>query len=330
MRPQAIRIAAAAAMATAGLGATPVLAQAVNLYTSNPVQSIEAITEVARSVAPDLRINAITGGSGVLLRRIEAEAGAVQADLFWSSSANTLGAFAEHFEGYDAPALDSIPANLHLPGNTFLPTNVHVSVIMVNRDVLGDLPIPASWADLADPAYQGRITIPDPANSSTGYTILWGASQMLDSDTYEAFARNLVVTGSSAAVPRGVSMGEYPIGLTFEATAYAYIDGGQEELTLVYPPEGTFITPEYLGLVRGSPGGDAARAAVDLLLSRETQTSLLINGFRRPSRSDIQVSEFLNLPELSDIAVFEIDETAAAAAREAFLARVLSLTGPAQ
>lgn len=319
------RIAASAALAMAGLSSAPAVAQSVNLYTSNPVQSIETLTEIARTEAPHLSINAITGGSGVLLRRIEAEAGSVQADLFWSSSANTLGAFSEHFEGYDAPALEFIDSALHFPGNTFLPTNVHVSVIMVNTDMIGDLPMPESWADLADPAYRGQVVIPDPANSSTGYTILWGASQMLDSADYEAFLANLVLAGSSSAVPRGVAMGEYPIGLTFEATAYAYIDGGQEELELVYPPEGTFITPEYLGLVAGAPGGEAARDAVDLMLSQEAQIGLLINGFRRPSRGDIAVSEFLELPDLADIAVFEIDEAEAAAQRETFLAQVQAL-----
>jgi iron(III) transport system substrate-binding protein len=316
----------AAAILISGALAAPALAQAFTLYTSNPVQSIETVTEIARSQM-GAQVNVITGGSGVMLRRIEAETGSVQADIFWSSSANTLGAFEPLFVSYDAPALAHIPAAIHYPGNRFLPTNVHVVVIMINEDMMGDLPVPQTWADLANPVYQGQIVVADPANSSTGYTIFWGASEVLDDAAFESFARNMVVSGSSSAVQRGVAMGEYPIGLTFEASAYAFIDGGQTELKLIYPTEGTFISPEYLGVVAGAPAGDTARAAADLFLSAEVQTALLVNGFRRPSRSDIVVADFLDLPELSNIAVYETDEAAAAASRDSFLERVRALTG---
>jgi len=130
----------AAAILISGALAAPALAQAqaFTLYTSNPVQSIETVTEIARSQM-GAQVNVITGGSGVMLRRIEAETGSVQADIFWSSSANTLGAFEPLFVSYDAPALAHIPAAIHYPGNRFLPTNVHVVVIMINEDMMGDL-----------------------------------------------------------------------------------------------------------------------------------------------------------------------------------------------
>lgn len=323
MTTQSIRLGAAALVL--GTLAVPASAQDFTLYTSNPVQSVETLAEIAQQQL-GARINVITGGSGVLLRRIEAELGNTQADIFWSSSANTLGAFEELFQSYDAPALEAIPSGLHYPGNRFLPTNVHVVVIMINEDMMGDLPVPTTWADLANPVYEGQVIVADPANSSTGYTIFWGASEVLSDDEFATFAGNMVVSGSSSAVQRGVAMGEYPIGLTFEASAYAFIDGGQTELKLIYPDGGTFITPEFLGLVAGAPAGDAALAAVDMMLSVETQTALLINGFRRPSRGDIVVSDFLDLPELADIEVHEVDEAEAAAQRDSFLERVRSLT----
>lgn len=297
----------------------------VTIYTSNPVQAVETIEAVARDNAPGLTFNTITGGSGVLLRRIEAESEQVQADFFWSSSANTLGAFEEVFEAYDSEHLAAIPEALHYPGNLFSPTNVHVVVMMVNEDQLGDLPMPETWSDLLDPAFEGRIVLPEPANSSTGYTIIWGVEQMLGTEALDQLARNVVITGTSQGVPRGVAQGEYAVGLTFESSAYPYVDGGQEEIKLVYPSDGTFITPEYLGLAKGAPGGEAAHAAIDLMLSQEAQSALLQASFRRPSRGDIEVSQFVDLPEMGDIAVFEIDENEAAAARDEFLQRWQSL-----
>ena len=47
-------------------------------------QSVDAVLGVAKEKQPNLKISTITGGSGQLLRRIEAEAAKPQADLFWS------------------------------------------------------------------------------------------------------------------------------------------------------------------------------------------------------------------------------------------------------
>lgn len=304
---------------TFGVLATPALAQEPVLYTSNPVPAFEAVQAAVKEKL-GTNLGVITGGSGVLLRRIEAEASNVQADIFWSSSANTLGAFEGLFEAYDSPELSAIPEALHYPGNLFQPANIHLVTIMVNNDILDGATAPTSWNELADPVWKGRIIMPDPANSSTGYTIAWGLSKLLDAETYKAVVANVVTSGSSSAVPKGVAMGEYPVGLTFETNSYAYVDGGQSELTLAYPAEGTFQTVEFSALVKGAPAGDTAKKTIDTLLSKDAQIALLKAAFRRPTRSDVTVSEHVGLPEMSAIKVFDVDESEAAAARDAFLA----------
>jgi iron(III) transport system substrate-binding protein len=115
-------------------------------------------------------------------------------------------------------------------------------------------------------------------------------------------------------------MGEYAVGLTYETNSYAYVDGGQTELSLVYPSDGTFSSPEYAALVKNAPSGDAAKAAIDALLSKEAQIALLEVAFRRPSRIDITVADHVKMPEIGDIKTFPLDETDAAANRDAFLA----------
>jgi len=255
----------------------PAMAQDPVLYTSNPVPAYEAV-QAAVKAGTGASLGVITGGSGVLLRRIEAETSAPQGDVFWSSSANTLGAFERLFEAYASPALAAMPDNLRYPGDLFIPANLHVVTMLVNTDLLDGKDAPTTWAELADPAWSGKIIIADPANSSTGYTIAWGLSKLLDDATYKAIVANMVVSGSSSAVPKGVAMGEYAVGLTFETNSYAYVDGGQTELRLVYPAEGTFTSPEYAGLIKGAPAGDAAKRAIDTLLSKEAQIELLKVG----------------------------------------------------
>ncbi|VVS98721.1 extracellular solute-binding protein [Hoeflea sp. EC-HK425] len=152
-----------------------------------------------------------------------------------------------------------------------------------------------------------------------GFTVSWGLSKALDEKTYKAIVSNLVMTESSSGVQKGVAMGEYAIGVGFEWNAYNYIAGGQEELKVVYPEEGTFLSVDYVGLVKNAPAGAKAKEAVDVILSKEAQTELLKVGFRRPSRSDIKVSDYVKMPELDTIKTIPIDELAAADAREGFL-----------
>lgn len=314
----------APSMLVACLAATGANAADPVIYTTNPIPAVEAVQAVIQEKA-GLSTGIITGGSGVLLRRVEAEKAAPQGDVFWSSSANTMGAFKEVLEPYSSPELEAVPKELRVADDYFQPANVHVVTLMVNADQLNGTTAPADWKDLADPAWKGRIILPDPANSSTGYTIVWGLSKLLDGPTYKALVGNLVVSSSSSAVPKGVAMGEYAAGITFETNSYSYVDGGQTEISIVYPSSGTFTTPEYAALIKGAPAGEAARKAIDALLSREAQIELLKVAFRRPSRTDIQVSDYVKLPELASIEIFRIDEEEAARSRDAFLAEWAAL-----
>jgi len=312
--------------------AAPVFAQgsgSVVVYTSNNAQAFEAVTEVARKRLPGVKFSAITGGSGQLLRRLEAEAAKPQGDVFWSSSANTLGAFTQLYEPYRSPELAAIPKALHHPGGLWSAGNIHVVVAMVNRNQLGGVPLPKTWADFFDPRLKGKIIIADPANSSTALTILWGVEKMLGAEGLKRLAANVKVTSAAATVLRGVAQGEYAVGLTFESNAYAYVAGGQKEISLVYPADGTFTTAEFMALVKGAPAGALAQKAIDLLLSKDAQTELLLAAYRRPARSDIDVSKLVDLPALGSIKVFPIDEEEAAAKRADFLKRWQALAAAA-
>ena len=306
------------------LAATSASAADPVIYTTNPMPAVEAVQAVIQEKV-GTPTGVITGGSGVLLRRIEAEKAAPQGDVFWSSSANTMNAFKAVLEPYASPELAAMSKELRVADDYYQPANVQVVTVMVNTDQLDGAPPPFDWKDLADPVWKGRIIVPDPANSSTGYTIVWGLSKLLDEPTYKGLVSNLVVSSSASAVPKGVAMGEYAAGITFETNSYSYVDGGQTEISIVYPSSGTFTTPEYAALIRGAPAGEVARKAIDALLSKEAQIELLKVAFRRPSRTDIKVSDYVKLPELASIKVFKIDEEEAALNREAFLTEFAAL-----
>ena len=143
---------------------------------------------------------------------------------------------------------------------------------------------------------------------------------MLGADGLKKLATNTVVTSAAATVLRAVAQGEYAIGLTFESNAYAYVAGGQREISLVYPSDGTFTSPEFLVLAKNAPNAAGAKRTFDHIISKEVQTALLEAAFRRPSRTDIDVAKIVKLPNVADIKVFAINEDEAAAKRTEFLA----------
>jgi iron(III) transport system substrate-binding protein len=312
--------------------ATRALAQGANqavLYTSNPAQAVETVMDVAAKAMPGVKISTVTGGSGQLLRRMEAEAARPQADVFWTSSPNTLGQFRQLFEPYRPAGLAAIPAALHHPQDLWTAANQHICVLMVNTKQLGGLPEPKTYADILHPRFKGKLIIADPANSSTAYTILWGIERMLGADGLKALAQNVRVTASAPTVFRSVGQGEFPVGLTFESNAYTYVAGGQKEIALVYPEDGTFTTTEFYSLAKGAPNPAAAKRLCDLFASKDLQTALLETAFRRPSRADIEVGRYVQLPEMSKVKVFPTDEDDAATQRTAFLARWAALVAAA-
>ena len=317
----------------AGLAAPAAFAQGASgaavVYTSNPAQALETVADVSRKSLPNLKISTVTGGSGQLLRRMEAEAQKPQADVFWTSSANTLGQFKQLFEPYKVKDLGALMPELRQPQDLWTAANLHVVVMMVNTAHLGGLPVPKTYADILDPKYKGKLMVADPANSSTAYTILWGIEKMCGADGLKALANNIKVTASAPTVFRSVGQGEYPIGLTFESNAYTYVAGGQKEIELVYAADGTFTTTEFFSLVKGAPNADNAKAVCDFFASRDLQIALLESAFRRPTRTDIEVAKYVQLPEISKIKVFATNEDEAAANRTEFLARWAKLVAAA-
>ena len=105
----------------------------VVLYTTNNAQSVDAVKEAAKKLMPNVRINVITGGSGQLLKRMEAESAKPQADVFWTSSANVLAHSSSSTSRTNPPRPQPSPP--HCPTQT----------------ACGQRPTPTSWWPCSTP-----------------------------------------------------------------------------------------------------------------------------------------------------------------------------------
>lgn len=291
----------------------------VVLYSSNNVEVVNRIVDEFTKKHPDISVSVVRAGSGALMQRIKAEAENPLGDIFWSGGFSTLSQYAPYFASYHTADAASIPANYHGPDQRWLGTNTHISVVMVNDQQLNGLPAPTRWEDLAQPEWKNKIVIPDPERSSSSYVALYGLKALMGDDIYQKIVQNAVFVGTTAGAYEGVAQGEFPIGVTMEYAAYQYVDGGMDEISLVYPAEGTFLSPEGMALIKDGKNSDEAQKLYDYLSSKEAQTLVLETAFRRPLREDIAINTVVDLPDLSSIKQFPLSDDQMGADRDAFL-----------
>jgi iron(III) transport system substrate-binding protein len=247
----------------------PAAAETAVLYASNNSAAVDALLKVVGDAAPDLEVEVVRGATGALLKRIEAEAAAPKADLFWSAGFPTLAAY-------------------------------------------------------------GQVVIGDPANSSSAYAQIYGLYQLFGREGLEKLARNAVVTGSSSNVYQSVAAGEFAAGITMEYSAQAYVAGGQSEIRLVYPAEGTFLSPEGMAVVKGAPHPQAAQRLLDIMASDAAQAAIFAATWRRPANDRVDVTAIAGLPRLADLKVIAVDQDAAARDRDRVLAIWQEVTAAAR
>jgi len=290
----------------------------VVLYSSNTVDAINAAVEAFNKKYPDIKVTSVRGSTGAMMQRIKAEAGAPKADIFWSGGFSLLRLYEPYFLSYASPEYASLPANYKSAGNYWAGTNAHVMVIMVNKRALKGDPMPKTWSDLADPRWKDRLVISDPEKTSSSLATLWGIQQTLGNKPLEGIAKNATVTNTASQVFDGVSKGEFAVGMTMEYAAQEYVAGGDKDVVVVYPTEGTFIAPEGMALVKNGPNPADAKKFYDFLASKEAQEMLVKKFFRRPIRDDVDTTQ-VGLPKSGSFKAMAVDDQKLAADQPTFV-----------
>lgn len=312
-------------LAAASATAFAATAGEVVLYSSNTVDAINAVTGEFNKKYPDIKISVVRGSSGAMMQRIKAEAGAPKADIFWSGGFALLRLYRDYFESYKSPEYAALPAVYHDADYRWAGTNAHVMVIMVNKRALKGDPMPKTWSDLANPRWKDRLVVSDPGKTSSSLATLWGIEQALGKEPLKGIAKNATVTSTASQVFDGVSKGEFAVGLTMEYAAQEYVAGGNKDIEVVYPSEGTYIAPEGMALVKNSPNAAEAKKFYDFLASKEAQELLVKRFFRRPIRDDVDTTK-VGLPAPGSFKATATDDMKLSAAQPSFIASWKEMT----
>jgi len=287
----------------------------VVIYTAHKSSIVDRLLPLFESET-GLDAEVVQLGSGDIARRVQAEAGAPAADVIWSISGTQLTEMADLLEPYEPAEFDAVdPQFISSPAWT--PYTTVVYVLAVNTDLLPLEEAPKTWAELADPKWQGLIASARADGSGSAMQQLQAVLTIFGEegwDTYAEIAKNFVFTDSSGAVPRFVADGETSMGLTLEDNALEYVQGGAP-MGVVLLSDGTVATPDGVALVKNGPNPEGGKAFIDWAMSKSTQEVLATQIGRRSIRTDVAAPPGTpNLSEVELVTLTPLDELGGAEA----------------
>jgi iron(III) transport system substrate-binding protein len=262
-----------------GLGYGATCAGELTVYTALEADQLKAYKDAFEAKNPGTTINWVRDSTGVVTAKLLAEKAAPVADVVMGLAATSLMLLDKEgmLQGYAPNGLDAIPSNYRDSATPpkWVGMDVWSSALCFNtvEAEAAKLPKPASWEDLTKPEYQGRITMPNPASSGTGYLMVSAWLQMMGEEKGWAFMdrlhQNIASYTHSGSKPcKQAAAGEYVIGLSFEYRANKSKKDGAP-IDVVLPSDGLGWDMEASGIMATTPKLEDAKKLIDWSVSKE-------------------------------------------------------------
>jgi len=262
------------AAGTACLGQTP-----LTVYTALEADQIKAYETSFQKAYPEVKIKWVRDSTGIVTAKLLAEKAAPQADVVMGLAASSLLLLEK--ENLLLPYAPKGVAQLnkkYVSGTkppTWVGMDVWGATICFNtvEAAKQGLKKPESWHDLLKPEYKGKIVMPNPASSGTGYFDVSAWLTLFGEkggwDYMDKLHENIGLYVHSGSKPgKMAASGEFPIGITFEYRA-AKLKSEGAPIDLVFPKEGLGWDLEATGIMKGTKNLDAAKKLADWCASKE-------------------------------------------------------------
>ncbi|TDY16829.1 iron(III) transport system substrate-binding protein [Paraburkholderia sp. BL6665CI2N2] len=168
---------------------------------------------------------------------------------------------------------------------------------------------PTSWQDLLNPAFKGKVIVPNPQTTAMGAVMYITQIFRLGEANAWEYARklnnNIAQYTASASLPVAlVERGEGTIGVAWSNNVLAATMGRGQKLGYAIPQDNA-VSVWVAGIVKGGPNPDAARRFIDFLQSDYVQQAAPRLGYLLPVSSSVPPLE--GMPALSSIRTVKYD-----------------------
>ncbi|WP_306262715.1 ABC transporter substrate-binding protein [Pararhizobium sp. IMCC21322] len=230
--------------------------------------------------------------SGQTISQLIAEKASPVADVAYYGVTTGIKAANEGVAtAYKPKGFDDIAEGLKDPDGRWFTIHYGTLGLFVNKDALGGAPVPACWADLMKPEYEGMVGYLDPSSAFVGYAGAVAVNRAFGGDLdnfdpaiafFNELAENDPIVPKQTSYARVVS-GEIPILFDYDFNAYRgkYTEDGNFEFVL--PCEGSVVVPYVMSLVANGPKPEVGKKVLDFILSDKGQ-AIWTNAFLKPAR----------------------------------------------
>lgn len=300
------------------------------IYSPNTDKEVELLIPLFEEKT-GISVEVISGGTGEMISRINAEKENPQADVLWGGmDYSVYVANPDLWEEYVSPNAKCIPEGYMMKNGYYTSYCLAGdSVFIINKDVLKKIGLSEDsikgYKDLLKPELKGWIAMSDPTSSSSAYRELTTMLLDMGSAPYAEDAWDYVaefikqldgkLLSSSSRVYKNTADGEFAVGVSYEDPCVGLLEDGATNLMLVYPEEGSKFAPGCAAIIKNAPNMDNAKAFMDFLLSDEVQSIYATLTCRPIDITKIPTSKYM--PAMSDLKlVFEDAEIVATQKKE--------------
>lgn len=262
------------AFATNGFAATELL-----VYTAIEADELPIFKKAFEKEHKDIKIKWVRDSTGIMTSKLMAEAKNPQADLVWGLAATSLMVLDEmdYFAPYAPKGVEKIEPRFKDSRTppTWVGQRAWIASLCYNvpEGEKHGVPQPTSWADLLKPEYQGKVVMPNPNSSGTGFLDVSAWLQMKGEEKGWQYMDNLHkniawYTHSGSKPCKQAAAGETVVGVSF---AYRGAQSKQKgaPIEIIAPSEGVGWDIEAFGIVKGTKNMEAAKAFADWSVSEE-------------------------------------------------------------
>ncbi len=309
----------------------PLMASAnteLTVYTAYENDDLKAYKSAFEKDNPGITINWVRDSTGVVTAKLIAEKENPRADVVWGLAVTSLLVLDDLnlLQPYAPKGLEKLSPSFRDPANSpkWVGNSGWISAIIFN-EIEGkkkNLPKPATWKDLINPAYRGQIVMAHPASSGTGLLYVSAWLQLYGEDEawkfMDALHQNMARYMHSGSAPASLAAkGEYVIGLGFDVRGSRLKEEGAP-IDIIMPKDGLGWEMNAMAIIKGTKNLEAAKKLVEWGVSEtavrlygSTRAIAAIPGFAKP---------LLHLPKDMDARIMKQDFAWAAKNRTRILA----------